>query len=356
MINNNIDLPEIKNDLKEFLISKKILIDFRTENSALWQSIFNNLQYQSVSYTNYSVEYQLEFQNSNIGTAHDLSFILFWDNKPVALVPLSLTLGSDNQLRLNSQGRPILPPIFIKDVKLKSIKKINSAYLQVLEFLLTKLGISKYESISFFINNFSLLNWHIQNLKFGSNVIFTNDLYIDLSSELSQIKNKFRTSYKSLVTSGLKYFQIFVLEKFDQKLWEEFRELHLNEAGRVTRNNKTWDIQLNSIKNSESFFVFIRDEDNEMVGGALIDYTKDEGYYSIAAYKRSLFDKPLGHIIQFKAIEILKEKGVKWYYLGPRYFQQDYNSPSDKQIAIADFKEGFSTDIIPRFIYNKEIL
>jgi uncharacterized Fe-S cluster-containing MiaB family protein len=67
------------------------------------------------------------------------------------------------------------------------------------------------------------------------------------------------------------------------------------------------------------------------------------GIYGVGAYKRELFDRPIGHGVQMKAIEFLKEKGCQWYEIGRRCYPVDRIKPTEKELSISHFKEGFAT-------------
>ena len=66
-----------------------------------------------------------------------------------------------------------------------------------------------------------------------------------------------------------------------------------------------------------------------------------------AAYNRSMFDKPVGHVIQQLAIEHMKKINLSWYRIGNKFFPKD--GATDKEINISKFKEGFASKLIPRF-------
>ncbi len=55
-----------------------------------------------------------------------------------------------------------------------------------------------------------------------------------------------------------------------------------------------------------------------------------------------MFDKPISHGVQMKAIETLKEKGCKTYLLGKKMTSIDENIPTEKELSITKFKEGFA--------------
>jgi lipid II:glycine glycyltransferase (peptidoglycan interpeptide bridge formation enzyme) len=68
----------------------------------------------------------------------------------------------------------------------------------------------------------------------------------------------------------------------------------------------------------------------------------------VGAYKRSLFDKPIGHAIQTKAIETLKKNGILWYEIGQKHLKIDRIPATDKELSISHFKKGFATNVIAR--------
>ena len=72
-----------------------------------------------------------------------------------------------------------------------------------------------------------------------------------------------------------------------------------------------------SSKKGEAFLVTIRD-DGLLIGAGLFNYSKHNGIYSVGAYKRELFDRPIGHAVQMMAIEKLKEIGCRTYHLGQK--------------------------------------
>jgi hypothetical protein len=43
----------------------------------------------------------------------------------------------------------------------------------------------------------------------------------------------------------------------------------------------------------------------------------------------------------------LKKIGVRWHYLGKKYYENDYLKFTGKEMQIGSFKEGFSSHLIP---------
>jgi lipid II:glycine glycyltransferase (peptidoglycan interpeptide bridge formation enzyme) len=77
----------------------------------------------------------------------------------------------------------------------------------------------------------------------------------------------------------------------------------------------------------------------------------------VGVYKRELFNKPLGHAVQMKAIEVLKKRGICWYEIGQKHLKIDKIPATDKELSISHFKEGFATHVIARqhLIVNMQV-
>jgi hypothetical protein len=76
--------------------------------------------------------------------------------------------------------------------------------------------------------------------------------------------------------------------------------------------------------------------------------SRNEGNYSVATYKKSLSDQPLGHLVQYQALLTLKQKGLSRYYIGSRFYRAEQPGVSEKQVNISSFKAGFASFLLPR--------
>jgi FemAB family protein len=320
----------------------------------LWNDVFQKLSYQSRYYSPSSLEYQASYFKESSTNWVDLSSIIYHDDKPIGLWPLTL-FAKDNIDRLTSQGLPILPPIFIDDCPDSRKKFFAAACLKVSIEIIKNLNVNAFQSREPFCSKFEFSDWHLLLLNNGAKLSIEHELYVDLSIPLNEIKKKFRKSYRSLVTSGEKLWKVEIHQSsIKQAIWDEFHSFHIVTANKVTRSIDSWDIQLNSIKSNESFLITLRDSNNTMVGASFFSTTKDEGAYGVGVYDRDLFDKPLGHVVQFQAICELKRRGCKWYKIGVRHYPNNPIGASRKEQSISKFKEGFATHVFPAYIleYN----
>lgn len=132
--------------------------------------------------------------------------------------------------------------------------------------------ISSWESAESFMGegDQGLSQWHIQALTQGVDVSLGYDLFIDLSYQLAQIKSGFRKSYKSLINSGLRMWNVSVLAQANISVWEEFHALHVQVADKETRCAKSWDVQHQAIIEGDAFLVILRDHEGIMVGAGFL--------------------------------------------------------------------------------------
>jgi FemAB family protein len=200
--------------------------------------------------------------------------------------------------------------------------------------------------------------WHQQLMSAGAMIQIRHDLFADLRPDLATIRSTFRKSYRPLINLALKTWQANIMDAnaADAGAWAEFKQLHKDVAGRSTRSDDTWARQWQILCANEAFLVTLRDTVSQrLVGAGLFQYTRDEGLYAVGAYDRTLFHKPLGHAVQQRAIETLKDLGVRWYLVGERHYRQSPYNPSPKEVSIGEFKQGFSSHLFCRHQFMLEV-
>tara|TARA_B110000459_G_C16544220_1_gene463472 strand:- start:15 stop:1076 length:1062 start_codon:yes stop_codon:yes gene_type:complete len=338
--------------ISEILKKNNINLVYREENINLWNEVFNSLESKPVRYLNSSIDYYIKYSHDQGSDCMDLSCIIFSDINPIAIWPLSMNKELSS-LMLSSHGSPILEPLFINCPK-KTSKNTTRNCINAASDIANELNMKSWLSFSNVVNNFSLSNWHLISMSLGASISSMHELYVDLNMPIDEIKSNFRKSYRPLVNLGEKLWDITLIntDSSSKKIEEhinEFRQLHQEVSGKKTRSTESWNFQRDCIANNEAFLVCLRDETDKLIGAGYFSFTSDEGVYAIAAYDRNLFEKPLGHIVQFKAIKELQNMGCNWYYIGRRSFENDFPKPSDKEISISKFKEGFSTNVFPSF-------
>lgn len=328
----------------------------RAEAGAAWREASSRLAYVPVDYSDAMVDYQLAYWSSDGAPARDLSLVLLHDRHPCGIWPLSAKFAPATGWNIGSNGGAVLPPLFADGLPDKSHKSITGQCLEFLAAACGRAGQRTIESLTpHAANAGDLGDWHDRLLRGGASATLRHELFLDLSPPLEEIRSSFRKSYKALVSAGSRLWQVEVASGPCPQAWDEFRLLHLAVAGRATRSLDSWRLQHEAIAAGDAFFVSLRDGSGRMTGGGLFHVTAHEALYAIGAYDRALFDKPLGHVVQFQAIGEMKRRGLRWYRLGARAYPSDVPAPSGKEIAISAFKDGFASHLFPRCLVRHEL-
>jgi FemAB family protein len=262
---------------------------------------------------------------------------------PVAVWPLGVYRDA-NGWHLTSSDGPIWPPLLCAALPDKLAKRLVAECLDTLKVIASSLSITELVFANRMLDG-RLDLFHQTLMDDGARVTTTHNLGVDLTLDLEDIRLNFRKSYRPLINKGLGTWEAELVSVF-----EEFRLLHRDVAGRVTRGLATWELQHEALSAQEAFLVTLRDKANaRLVGAGYFNVSRTDGLYAVAAYDRALFDLPLGHVVQYKAIEYMKSLGLQWYSIGARPYAGDDPAPSAKEAQIAQFKQGFATHLLPMF-------
>jgi FemAB family protein len=334
------------------IIKKKLMEIIHTHfpnadsNTDKWQEILKNpSRTPSIPHLFSTVKYFVAYFSDN--DALNLSLVLYEKQEAVGIMPLMAHKDGSNNWILSSNGTDIIEPIFKKSLGKKSIKKFETKILNLIFDLSKQLKIKKCRFVN--MQLFNLSDWYTNLLELADATFTGHFLFIDLSLSIEEIKSRIRKSVKPLVNKELKVWNIQVHEKPSNELFDSFRLLHKSVVGRSTRPIESWNMQKEQIKCNQSFLVTASDDENCLVGAGLFSYSKNLAEYMSGVYNRQL-KISCSHAVQMKAIETLKEKGLKWYELGQKYLTIDKNkSPATKkELSIVHFKEAFATHTLAR--------
>jgi len=329
-------------------------VTLRTAAHDVWKATLASCHYQPALYTSGSITYQLAYLRGSGIDCQDCSMILHWNGAPCAVWPLSFTV-EESGLTFHSHGILPLPPLFVQGTPKAVAKRMCKACLDFLDQVSSDHKRASWAASSPFLDGTGLGDWHDELMRRGAECRITHDLYLDLRPELAAIKSCFRKSYKSLINSGRREWIVGVMDSSDAAVWAEFTQLHFEVSGRRTRSQETWDLQLEQISLGEAILVFLRDAEGRMVGGGFFQFTQDEALYSVAAYDRTLFQKPLGHVVQAAAIEEFRRRNIRWLKLGRRFYPSELPTPTEKELSISEFKSGFASHLLPNFLMTQKV-
>ena len=329
----------------------EIIVCPRASAREQWDDALAAVNYQPVCYSQSEIDYQYHYFSGQGKEYFDFSLVILQQNKAVAIWPLSFSIDQEIS-ELHSFSKGVLPPLFITSTTKKLRKTVVKMCLQLLKLIAAENHINTVKCTEVFNDTIGLSEWFSQARKYSCCPVVSPDLFVDLSMEATGVWQSFRKSYKPLINKASGLWNVSVVERRNA-IWEEFQALHREVAGRVTRSQESWDEHSNHLENGSAFLVTLREAENDyLVGAGLFHYTESEGSYSVAAYKRERFDKPLGHLVQWQAMQMFISKKIRYYQIGSMLFKNDVPVPTEKELSISYFKSGFATHWMPRYSYE----
>lgn len=353
-------MEDIKNEISgkidekkriQDVLSKYLQFKYMQEDTKNWIKIENSTKmYVPVNYAYFFVQYQNAYFSGVYDDFIDISIVIYNGGIPAGIWPLSLHCKGGRH-ELGSWGGELLPPLLLeKNYNTESIRKMLGKCGSAVKELCFLYGISSYTFRETVLNEGSS-KWFQKMMEEGAHCEKVNsECFVDIGLTEDEILSRIRRTNKYSILQGLDYWKTKLVscanpEAEIAECFDCFRKLHIQAAGRETRSKSTWKIQEEAVKNTNDFLVMLYDVGNRLVGASLYSTTATACTYSVAAYRRELFDKPLGHVSQWIAIKHMRELGIRWYYLGARNYQKDWNHPTEKELSIGHFKEGFATNL-----------
>ena len=337
-------------DIKKIIVNVGLDAEYRVESKFKWADVINQAENVPVFFMEHYVNYQTVIFNHLSDSSKDISLILYNDKRPCGIWPLVFDIKNKEPIKSinNHYGGIVIPPLFIKNFPKKSQRKVIKKCIEFLNELLVASN-RKYWRTNELSLNGDISQWNQILLEMGAILDKVNyEMFVDLSLPIKQIRSSIRKSFRPLVSSGLKNWNVTVMDKYNEKSWNKFIKLHKKVAGRVTRSIESWNIQHEAIRSGDAFLVYVSSRKGDMVGGGYFDMSDQYCNYSVGSYDKDFSHEPLGHMVQYQAILTMKEKGKKIYYLGDRFYKEDLPSITKKRVDISYFQQGFSSKVFPR--------
>jgi FemAB family protein len=277
------------------------------------------------------------------------------DNKVVAFAPLSaacVTQPDGSQAwRICSVEEGVRAPLFNDLVTDKRRDEILDEHVRFCIALSRAVGTTKVR-FSELPELTELSQLYRTLLELNAKIWTEVGLYTDLRPDESTLWNSVRRRFRSLINQATRTWATSIVEKPTRLQFDEFRLLHLEVAGRVTRSIESWDEQFAATQAGDAFLVSLRNTDDRLVGCALIHTTESDGLYAVGAYDRALYKTPVSHVAQWTAIKHLKATKRERYFIGLRFYSHSPLGPSEKEVSIAYFKEGFANSFLPHHYFD----
>jgi len=295
------------------------------ENRDKWNLACDNLEDAWFWHRAEWIEYTLAYDP---GKRKDLSFMIEDEGRIVGVCPLIMIETSDHK-EFSFGGTNNWSPVCEDSY-------IRYAYEHTDE-LAKKHGVAVSRMV---IKPFSYYN---MLTKFG---------YMDTSISTQVIG--FNISLNQNITKGHLYDIHKGMEKLEIHQSYNiagYQGMHFKDAGRQTRPDETFIKQQNWI-NSNHGLLLEATHNGIPVGYSYTLIYKHYAYYASACSDPDYAGKNffIGHVLNWKAMQMLKSDGINWYETGWQQFgPQLHDFPSKKDQDISKFKRGFGGITVPLY-------
>jgi hypothetical protein len=304
-------------------------------------------------HTSQWLEYTLHYRPELQPSSH--SFFLIQDGSVAAICPLLIETYNreEGTVREFSYGADAGPaPVLADGLSEKTKRDVPKRAFAYIDELADRLKIVR---ASFRMSPLASSFWNATStrinplLKSGFSDISLATQVIDLSQDEKGLLREMRKGHRADITRAERILQATVLDTdtITQEAFERYRLLHRKAAGRVTRPLATFQMMYDWIRNGLAI-LSVATLNGVDVGFALISVYKDAAYYSSSCEDPEHNNLPIGHILQWRAIQWLKRHSVRKYEIGLQlYGSQPHAIVSEKESNISFFKRGFGGDAVP---------
>jgi hypothetical protein len=288
--------------------------------------------------------YQCYFSDQS----EDRSFCIELGKRALLLVLVS----SEQQGQLSYFHLPV-KFVWCEDLADKERKGVNKVALKYMAKLAPGACVLYYESSSERLSEFAL-----SLLKSGYGVTTQFNQQVDLRQSEEALFSDIRKIFRANIRWGQNNltFKLLTADSIETGDIEVFRQLHIKVSGYESRSVETWRLQEQMIIAQEAFGLYGY-LNGELVSTGLFPYSQSDCYYGVGAYDRSLFDKPISHALVWRAMQEAKKLGCLRFFFGetfyPALLQKNGNPPSDKELAISHFKQGFGGVMMPELVFKR---
>src|SRR3989338_3255070 len=158
-------------------------------------------------------------------------------------------------------------------------------------------------------------------MKFGFLDASLNTQVLDLRRTINELHKDIRHGHDSDIDKASKILtaKIFDYATITKDIFNEYVALHHKDSGRMVRNEITFDMMYDWIKDGNAFLT-VASKENKSVGFSYFFLFKNNVYYGSACNEPGMKDIPIAHFIQWKTIEWMHEKNFSFYEIGWQYY------------------------------------
>lgn len=318
---------------------------WRTDDKTGWDAALRSSGHAPALLTAAALDFQVATNTERHQRLIDLTCCLEHDGKIIAALPFGVTWDKNGEAKFSTCGLVNYAPLLGLDAPRKLIRKACALIHDINLWLAEALVLSTITTRHTWSPARHQTIWLRHERELGATTTLHDELLVDLGQPYERIHGGFRKSYRPLVTKAAAMWDISMDYAPTSKTWQEFHDLHVRVAGRETRAAASWQAQLDAFASGNALLTTVRDAAGEMVGAAFFFLSSDEAAYAVAAYRRDLFDQPIGHGAHAAAIRAFQQMSIPWYWIGT--LDHPHRNPllTDKEVSITAFKAGFASDV-----------
>jgi len=277
---------------------------------------------------------------------YDFSRVEIFNNRPIAGVRVHLAQKRDGGEALNYFG---LPGYWIADEGSPLLEAAQSAIEEsaASDGLRATIERSNVEiSLSLGMPWVKRPSKTIRAILQGVDQITPSfDLYLDLNRALPRWPKSVRAAQKNADAVGLVTkvvdFESGVVEC--ERGMRGLKAMHYASAGRLTRPDESWKIQLDNLLAGKAFLA-LAEKSGEIIGGSYFIRTGKSSYYDTSVVEAEHRGLGLGHVCMLEAIGYAKGAQLGSFWIGSQFSQSTIGC-SEKQNQIEHFKSYFGKEL-----------
>jgi hypothetical protein len=316
----------------------------------LWDDLRRHSNCWSAFYTPLDLEYQSNYPQP--WEPDNRSFLVRDEGGPIAGVCMSLRKLADDEFELSGFGRPIL---YLQH-RQASTDRCYAARRKVKDVLSQTFSDQRIKTAVHRCWDAALDPVAIFLLDLGGYSVPCFFQVLDLTLDEAVLFQQVRETFRRHILYGQRELAINVVDRscLNRQVFDEFRLLHYQAAGRETRCRASWDVNYKIVEADEAFLVLARLQ-GRLVSGSFFDLAFFNSCYRIGASDRTLFARPISHCVIWTGILEAKRRGARYFEMGQILHRQqpffvgpvDPNGgdptrcPTEKELGISNFKRGF---------------
>jgi hypothetical protein len=318
------------------------------ENYKEWDRFCENSRDAWFWHTSEWLEYNLHYRPDLNGESE--SFFIERDGEIICVCPLIIETADTSKFTFGQDYGPW--PAFSDKLSKNERESVMKVVFNEIDKI-AKEGEVKVVKMRTGVLNLNYLENNRNNIlmKFGFIDTSLQTQVLDLSKSLKELRQEVRHGHDSDIDKAFKVLKAEVYDEINitEEVFNKYVEMHNKAAGRVTRPKITFDMMFDWICEGIGFLVAAK-KDNKFVGFSYFFCYKGCVYYGSSCNDPEIREVPVGHLIQWRAIEYMKSKNLRFYELGWQIHSKMLSHPSsEKELHIGRFKRGFGGITIPLF-------